>query len=271
MSQLDEFAGSALRDALDASSQARRQGAVRRTEESINEQAKRLEAAAKRAADVAQDALNVHEKLLENSEKRVAQAARDAEERSVAQALLQQETATKLEQYALEREVGAVERALRRAEERALNATRTREILEEAAAQRGKVRENLEGFRAQLYRSSTGVARLELPEKTVAAIVRPRVVPRTAPRKTLALLPQPVVNNKVGAMQNPDPMTAIARRRENVLIKMIAANPGMLLTDLEKNLYMDAAELHGILKRLVASGRITFTDGAYHIANKSRS
>lgn len=261
MSQLDQLSGKALRDRLNNSATERLVNQTRLQSESLLEQQQRLKDNQTRAATIAQEALTLQSKLEVQRENRIIQAERDSAARSRVHQDLQNSVQDTLEELAVERLVSSSKRATERAEARQNLSIQTQGILEEAAESRAELRANLEEFAAALRGQGSSRAsgnNVVLPQNK-------RVTLTIAAAKPVA---ETLNTTTVGAMQNPEPMTAIQRRRENVLIKMIAANPNIRLIDLEQNLYLEASELRVLLNALKAKGRILELDGAFKLSAK---
>lgn len=273
MSKLDQMAGSKLRDALDASAQQRLSATKRLKVESLENQLERQEKAidrreevVERSVKVKREAAKVKDWLEQTSELRVIQAQLGAESRATSRAALHLEVSQRLEQHATDRVVGGAERAVQRRVQRQRTAETTQHLLADASSQRQAVQQDLQGFRQQLRRASSGASRVEIPVSSPARVSRKPVA-----AAKVAAPAAPVKPDVVGAMQSPDPMTSIARRREHMIIKMIAANPGITGQHLEKHLYMDRSELQAMLKRLVTTQILKHNDGSFWLLPRAES
>ncbi len=271
MSKLDQMAGSKLRDALDASAQQRLSATKRLKVESLENQLERQEKAidrreevVERSVKVKREAAKVKDWLEQTSERRVIQAQLGAESRATSRAALHLEVSQRLEQHATDRVVGGAERAVQRRVQRQRTTETTQHLLADASSQRQAVQQDLQGFRQQLRRASSGASRVEIPVSSPARVSRKPVAVAKA-------VLEPIKPDVVGAMQSPDPMTSIARRREHMIIKMIAANPGITGQHLEKHLYMDRSELQAMLKRLVTTQILKHNDGSFWLLPRAES
>lgn len=59
---------------------------------------------------------------------------------------------------------------------------------------------------------------------------------------------------------------AAAGSYDDPAVRLVAAHPGLLLTEIVKKLKAEVGTMHGVLRRLVAQGRIVREGGGYHPA-----
>ena len=252
MSQLNQNGGQALRRQLDSSATERLRSHSQMHSDSLQDQQQRQEANALRAAEVARDALSLQSKLEVQRENRTIQAEQLAKTRHTGREDLQKSIQRTLGQHQSERTYGGATRALQRAQERLGLSNSTKELLAQAAGTRAELRSDLEQFAAAM-RSTTITITPQRAAKPVAKV-------------TLVATP---AKGSLGAMQNPEPMTAIQRRRENMLIKMIAANPGIRLIDLVQNLFLETAELKALLNALKSQHKIVEIENTFRLSART--
>ena len=161
-----------------------------------------------------------------------------------------------------QRSLTGARRSVDRAQAREQLSDATSAILGDANSRRSELREDLSAFSAQM--KTRGAGRRSSASLSSALVVR---APANKPTiRSAATLPSSAsLKATVSAMGLPEPMVTGLRRRENVILKMIAANPGITIKGLQDNLYLDSNELRELLRKLVTTGKVAAIDGAYRI------
>jgi hypothetical protein len=245
MSNLNANSGANLRDKLDSSSNDRLNGDLQRRDNSLKATAQRRKEQRDLAKSVAQAAMNLQLQLGEITEQRVKSARKLASERLKEAKTRALEVRSNLKSIQSTRLESGRKRANARAEDRENLSTETGQILEAANTARAVLRENLNAFSEQMHRNKTG------------ATPRPRV--------SRAKTPAPTTNANASAMGAGEAaLSAVSRRRENVVVKAVTGTPGITMKDLENDLKLEASELKAVMRRLVTAGRVTSHDGGYH-------
>ncbi len=268
---LDENAGAALRDILDTSTADRQASNSRLRDQSRADQAERVRAQQDRARQAAQDAVNMQVHLGQIGAQRQQTAQIEISARVSEKRQRQAQIRENLETLNEERSLTGARRGQDRAQARVQLSDATSAILGDAASRRTELREDLSAFSAQM--KTRGPGRRFAPASSVgtsssktssARVVRAPVAKPTI--RSAATLPSSAsVKATVSAMGLPEPTVTGLRRRENVILKMIAANPGISIKGLQDNLYLDGNELRELLRKLVTTGKIAGIDGAYRI------
>ncbi len=248
MSNLNQNAGASLRDKLDSSSNERLNGDMQRRDNSLKATTQRRKEQRELAKGVAQAAMNLQLQLGEITEQRVKSARKLASERLKEAKARALEVRSNLKSIQSSRLEGGRQRASARAVDRENVTLETGQILEAANTARAVLRENLNAFSEELHRNKSG-----------ARVSRPRVVRA----KTAA--PVATTNANASAMGAGEAaLSAVSRRRENVVVKAVTGTPGITIKDLENDLKLEASELKAVVRRLVTAGRLTSQDGGYH-------
>jgi hypothetical protein len=247
MSNLNANSGASLRDKLDSSSNDRLNGDIQRRDNSLQATAQRRKEQRELAKGVAQAAMNLQLQLGEITEQRVKSARKLASERLKEAKARALEVRSNLKSIQSTRLESGRKRSNARAADRENVTLETGQILEAANTARAVLRENLNAFSEEMHRNKAG-----------ARVSRPRV----ARAKT----PAPVAPNaNASAMGAGEAaLSAVSRRRENVVVKAVTGTPGITMKDLENDLKLEASELKAVVRRLVMSGRVTSQDGGYH-------
>ena len=263
---LDENAGAALRDILDTSNADRQQSNARLREESRADQAERVRSQQDRARQAAQDAVSMQLHLGQIGAQRQQTAQMEIgariDEKRQRQAQIREDLETLNEQRSL---TGA-RRSVDRAQARVQLTDATSAILGDANSRRSELREDLSAFSAQMKQRGTGHRNAPVSSANLssARVVRAPVAKPTI--RSAATLPSSAsLKATVSAMGLPEPTVTGLRRRENVILKMIGANPGITIKGLQDNLYLDANELRELLRKLVTTNKVAVIDGAYRI------
>jgi hypothetical protein len=246
MSNLNANSGASLRDKLDSSSNERLNGDMQRRDNSLQATAQRRKEQRDLAKGVAQAAMNLQLQLGEITEQRVKSARKLASERLKEAKARALEVRSNLKSIQSTRLETGRKRAGARAVDRENLSTETGQILEAANTARAVLRENLNAFSEEMHRNKTG-----------ARVSRPRV--------SRAKTPAPTSNANASAMGAGEAaLSAVSRRRENVVVKAVTGTPGITMKDLENDLKLEASELKAVMRRLVMAGRVTSQDGGYH-------
>jgi hypothetical protein len=246
MSNLNQNSGASLRDELDSSSNDRLNSDMQRRDNSLQATAQRRKEQRDLAKGVAQAAMNLQLQLGEITEQRVKSARKLASERLKEAKARALEVRSNLKSIQSTRLESGRKRANARAADRENVTLETGQILEAANTARAVLRENLNAFSEEMHRNKTG-----------ARVSRPRV----ARAKT----PAPVASTNASAMGAGEAaLSAVSRRRENVVVKAVTGTPGITMKDLENDLKLEASELKAVVRRLVTAGRVTSQDGGYH-------
>ncbi len=268
---LDENAGAALRDILDTSTADRQQSNSRLREESRADQAERVRSQQDRARQAAQDAVSMQLHLGQIGAQRQQTAQMEISNRVNEKRQRQAQIREDLETLNEQRSLTGARRSVDRAQARVQLTDATDAILGDAASRRSELREDLSAFSAQMKtrgpgrRSATvSSSKSSSTGRSSAQVVRAPTAKPTI--RSAATLPSSAsIKATVSAMGLPEPTVTGLRRRENVILKMIGANPGITIKGLQDNLYLDANELRELLRKLVTSGKIAVIDGAYRI------
>jgi hypothetical protein len=258
MPRLDESAGAALRDRLDASATRRQTQGAQRRADSHADQTERLEAARERAREAAQAAVNMQVHLGELHDRRAQETQRQVRGRRAEHEARRARIQETLETLSEERSLMGAKRSADRAKARGDIRAQTEAIVGGAARERAAMRADLQAFSAQMRRTAPSVS-------SAAVVIRqPRA---QANLRGAAALPSSATVKKaaVSAMGLPEPMATGLRRRENVVLKMIGAHPGITSEGLLEHLYLNAGELREILKKLTVNGKVSVVDGAYRL------
>ena len=250
---LNANAGANLRDKLDSSANSRLNGDVQRRDDSLKATTQRRKEQRELAKSVAQAAMNLQLQLGEITEQRVKSARKLASERLKDAKTRALEVRSNLKSIQSSRLEGGRKRAGARATDRENLSLETGQMLEAANTARAVLRENLNAFSEEMHRNKVG-----------ARVSRPRVTrPKTA-------APAAVTTANASAMGAGEAaLSAVSRRRENVVVKAVTGTPGITIKDLENDLKLEASELKAVLRRLVTAGRLTSHDGAYHLGKVS--
>jgi hypothetical protein len=259
---LDENAGAALRDTLNASTDNRQQSNARLREDSRSDQAERVRSQRERARQAAQDAVNMQVHLGQIGAQRQQTAQLEISARVSEKRQRQARIRENLETLNEERSLTGARRSQDRAQARAQLSDATGAILGDAASRRAELREDLSAFSAQMKNRGAPRRSSQVSSSvSSAAVVRAPNTKGTI--RSAASLPS--LKATVSAMGLPEPTVTGLRRRENVILKMIAANPGITIKGLQDNLYLDATELRELLRKLVLGGKVATVDGAYRL------
>jgi hypothetical protein len=249
MSDLNQNSGANLRDKLDSSASTRLNSDMQRRDDSLQATAQRRKEQRNLAKGVAQAAMNLQLQLGEITEQRVKSARKLASERLKEAKARALEVRSNLKSIQSTRLESGRKRANARAVDRENVTLETGQILEAANTARAVLRENLNAFSEQMHRNKTGAA------------PRPRVVRA----KTPAPASTGSANANASAMGAGEAaLSAVSRRRENVVVKAVTGTPGITMKDLENDLKLEASELKAVMRRLVTAGRVTSQDGGYH-------
>jgi hypothetical protein len=248
MSNLNQNSGASLRDKLDSSSNDRLNSDMQRRDNSLQATAQRRKEQRDLAKGVAQAAMNLQLQLGEITEQRVKSARKLASERLKEAKARAQEVRSNLKSIQSTRLESGRKRANARVTDREHLTTETGQMLEAANTARAVLRENLNAFSEEMHRNKAG-----------ARVSRPRV----ARAKTPAPVSTGTANaSAMGAGEAA--LSAVSRRRENVVVKAVTGTPGITMKDLENDLKLEASELKAVMRRLVTAGRVTSQDGGYH-------
>ena len=251
---LNANAGANLRDKLDSSANGRLNGDAQRRDESLKASATRRKEQRELAKSVAQAAMNLQLQLGEITEQRVKSARKLASERLKETKARALEVRTNLKSIQNSRLEGGRKHAGARAADRDNLSLETGQMLEAASTARAVLRENLNAFSEEMHRNQSG-----------ARVTRPRV----ARPKPAALVAVSTAANASAMGAGEAALSAVSRRRENVVVKAVTGTPGITMKDLENDLKLETTELKAVLRRLVTAGRLTSQDGAYHLGKVS--
>jgi hypothetical protein len=262
--------GQRLRAKLDQSATERQQFRQQRQQDAAFEQQDRQHQNAARAAEQDHNAQQTQAQLRGLAHRRATDASINGMERAMQKAALQSATQDTIQNLSHNRQRDGIHRASRRAEDRLQLGQDTANLLGDAAEARRELRQDLNEFAAAIHGRSERLSLADLePPKPV---VKPRPArqavakPATSPQTTKPAAFERDFSPNIGAMHNPEPMTAIVRRREQVLIKTIATNPGIRAEQLESSLVLERSEVQRLLKQLVAEHRLLVQNGGYFIA-----
>ncbi len=252
---LNANAGANLRDKLDSSANSRLNGDEKRRDDSLKASAQRRKEQRELAKSVAQAAMNLQLQLGEITEQRVKSARKLASERLKEAKTRALEVRTNLKSIQSSRLEDGRKRANARAVDRDNLSLETGQMLEAANTARAVLRENLNAFSEEMHRNKVG-ARVTRPR-----VVRPKTIAPVSAANTAA--------NASAMGAGEAALSAVSRRRENVVVKAVTGTPGITMKDLENDLKLEASELKAVLRRLVTAGRLTSQDGAYHLGKVS--
>jgi hypothetical protein len=264
--------GQRLRAKLDQSANERQTFRQQRQHDAAHEQQDRQRDNAARAAQQQHNAQQTQAQLRQMAHRRATDSSINRVERAMNKAELQHATQTTLQTLSHNRQHEGVQRANARQQARQRLGEDTAMLLGDAAGARQELRQDLNEFAAAIHGRSERFSFAELEPRK--AVVKPRAVAKSQAKpqankpiaNTTQNAPERGFSPTIGAMHNPEPMTAIVRRREQVLIKTIAANPGIRAEQLESSLVLERSEVQRLLKQLVAQHRLLVQNGGYVIA-----
>jgi hypothetical protein len=262
--------GQRLRAKLDQSATERQNFRQQRQHDAAHEQQDRQRQNVARASQQLHNAQHTQEQLREMSHRRATDSSINGVERAMHKAALQNATQETMQNLGKNRQRDGVQRTHERQQARARLGDDTAHLLGNAAEARQELRQDLNEFAAAIHGRSERISFAELePAKPVQT--KPSRIPRPVAKSSSADSGKTPAAERgfsptIGAMHNPEPMTAIVRRREQVLIKTIAANPGIRAEQLESSLVLERSEVQRLLKQLVAQHRLLVQNGGYVIA-----